>query len=539
MVLNNKCLSCHQNYSFSSNQEWIDSGLVLPGDLKKSILFSSLRGAKQDGPENMPPSHSESLNKEELVTLKDWILHLKEYNSANLKTKLSFLKPKTSEKSLLRRCLTQMSQRFYKELPFSSCHDAIDALTMKIDTELKGDFQLASLRNFQFLHNSFFTEVNFNKNNENWGTFELFDPSETAYSLTASLFIDEIKFDSLFQGSSLIGAKRKKEGDSEFLVFRQDDEKFLPQERYQWLNGNDPDSPVKWSPEPAPAPRGQLVGFKKYSPKRSLIFNVYKNNEEREGVPGIFPLHKSFGGGILGSTSYSILNYSNNFLQVMDNENKTMRSWSKAIIRDYMCRSLPVISIYDSYNKVNKTSKLPFQRSATCLQCHLSIDPTAKALSFVSMGHNNVIAERIDLKAKTIGALQSIVPFDVRHSGLVEKYKTDEKGKMVFRNYQGEYKELKFQNIEELGKKMMQELDPYLCFSKRYLEYFLDLRIDLDDLIKNKNTHSAKDRFIYNELIKFGEKLKKNQSPKELLKAIFDHDLYKYGYENIKVDYKE
>jgi hypothetical protein len=406
-----------------------------------------------------------------------------------------------------------------------------------MDVELKGDFQLAALRNLQFLHNSFFTEVNFNKNNENWGTFELFDPNETAYSLTASFFIEEIKFKSLFQGSSLIGAKRKKEGVSEFLVFRQDDDMFLPQNRYKWLNGNNPDSPETWSPEPAPVARGQFVGFTRYSPKRSLIFNVFKNNEERDGVPGIFPLHKSFGGGILGSTSYSILNYSNNFLQVMDSENKTMRSWSKAVFRDYMCRSLPVLSIYDSHSMVNKKSKLPFQRSASCLQCHLSIDPTAKALSFVSMGHNNVIAERIDLKSEAVGALQTIVPFDVRQSSLVEKYKTDEKGVMSFRNYKGEYKELKFSNIEELGKKMMLELDPYLCFSKRYLEYFLDLRIDLDELINKKNSHSAKERFIYNELIKLGKTLQRDQSPKTLLKAIFNHDLYKYGYENIKVDY--
>jgi hypothetical protein len=108
---------------------------------------------------------------------------------------------------------------------------------------------------------------------------------------------------------------------------------------------------------------------------------------------------------------------------------------------------------------------------------------------------------------------------------------------MSFRNYKGEYKELKFSNIEELGKKMMLELDPYLCFSKRYLEYFLDLRIDLDELINKKNSHSAKERFIYNELIKLGKTLQRDQSPKTLLKAIFNHDLYKYGYENIKVDY--
>mgnify|MGYP005630066197 FL=1 len=538
LIFKEKCLHCHEPYKFKTNREWVNSELVVPRNLENSLIYTSLRGVSVAGRKNMPINKQEILSEKELDAIKDWINSLKEINYHDKEIEINFKGEKISNKIHVEKCVRHITQKYYPNVSYTSCNAIVDSLTLKRGEVTNDKFILSALRNFQFVHNSFYKSYNFNKNNESWGTFELFDSSEAAYGLTASLFLKAVDYNQIFQGKKLYGPIRVKEKPSVMLVSKRDDKIKLKKDKFLWLNGNDDDNPKKWSPYPDEVERGQIKGFKQYSLKRNLVFQAYKSVQEPTPLGGIFNLHDGHGGGILGSTVYTMLNYSNNFFQVMDDKRFTMRSWSKAIFNDYLCRNLPVIFKYDALASVDIKSDLPFNRSVNCMQCHKSIDPMAKALSFVSLGHNNTIAKRIDLKSEEIGALHTIFPIDVRKSMLNDKYKSNEKGALIYRNYEGKLINLKFENINDLGLIMLKQLDPYICITKNYLEYFTNLTIDLDQLIKNRNQHSAKEKYIYDEIITLGKKLNKNQSLKSLIKTILSHNLYLYKDNQIQVKYK-
>jgi hypothetical protein len=70
-VVYNKCLDCHAYSDYATKADWIASGLVIPGDLENSILFSRLKGSGVGGLEDMPQSGV--LSQQELTTIRTWI----------------------------------------------------------------------------------------------------------------------------------------------------------------------------------------------------------------------------------------------------------------------------------------------------------------------------------------------------------------------------------------------------------------------------------------------------------------------------------
>jgi len=65
-----KCTPCH-NYYTRTQQDLIDSGLVVAGDRFSSLIFSRLKGSNVGGVENMP--NDGQLSDDELEKIKIWI----------------------------------------------------------------------------------------------------------------------------------------------------------------------------------------------------------------------------------------------------------------------------------------------------------------------------------------------------------------------------------------------------------------------------------------------------------------------------------
>ena len=71
IILQNKCFTCHASpyKDYTSNQAWIDSGLVIAGSFETSPLKLKLKNYGG----NMPPEPTSPLTASEIETLKNWI----------------------------------------------------------------------------------------------------------------------------------------------------------------------------------------------------------------------------------------------------------------------------------------------------------------------------------------------------------------------------------------------------------------------------------------------------------------------------------
>ncbi len=72
-TLNNyECLRCHPGYSsYVLAQDWIDAGLIVPGDSASSVIIKRLRGT-ESGLAVMPPTGS-YVDEASIVDIEYWI----------------------------------------------------------------------------------------------------------------------------------------------------------------------------------------------------------------------------------------------------------------------------------------------------------------------------------------------------------------------------------------------------------------------------------------------------------------------------------
>lgn len=543
MVMESKCLDCHDNYNNTDQRYWIKEGLVIEGQPEKSPLFRSIRGAVESGVESMPPLKSAQVTEEEIKKIKSWINKLSKLKDPNRKLKVTYPNEKRiSDSEKLERCFKQLTMTPLKgDLKFKKCDDVLRLISYDKGTTVDTPLKKTVLRNFHFIHSNWANEYNFYTKSENWGTYELFDHSQNAYAFTHNLFSEDSKLKDLFVGDKNYIAKRISHVSSDYLLVKQDTRNYRPIERFKWILGNDDTELREWK-NVNRVTKGELVGIDKQGRNLNRIYEAYKDIHERDKNVINVDINRGFGGGVLGSPSFLILTFGNDNLRYMDGHRHTMRSWSKNVFKDFMCRSLPVLELHDTYQYVNKKSHLSFQKNNTCMNCHATIDPLAGAMRNVSLGFNNIIANKIDLKSKAMGHLQTSFPIDVSGNhqlASVPKYaRSKRSGVLRYRNFKGELIEESFVGADELGRILMSQVDPYICMSKRYLEYFTGVKIDLDSLVKNRTFHTAEEKFYYDLLVELGQKLKKSQSLKMLIRDIINHPLYRQRDFKAEVSYE-
>lgn len=67
------CLGCHGDFG-TTQAEWIQNGLVVPGEPFSSSLYFRLKGSEGPGTKNMPPFGS--LVSEDVLKIQTWIENL-------------------------------------------------------------------------------------------------------------------------------------------------------------------------------------------------------------------------------------------------------------------------------------------------------------------------------------------------------------------------------------------------------------------------------------------------------------------------------
>jgi hypothetical protein len=101
-------------------------------------------------------------------------------------------------------------------------------------------------------------------------------------------------------------------------------------------------------------------------------------------------------------------------------------------------------------------------------------------------------------------------------------------GHLYFRNYKGELVDRVIQSVEQLGAAIREQDDHYLCFAKRYYEYFLGISVDLGDPgDPSYRSPNKADAYHRAKVIDIGLRLKQHGSLRQVILDILGSAEYR------------
>ncbi len=376
------------------------------------------------------------------------------------------------------------------------------------------------LRTLQRLHDSWFPRYNFNVSTQDYPNTDLYDANEMGYHFTYVLLKNEPVSHVLTQKRSFKGVRRS---EKEHLYFIDRSIKGyrhlrLKDELNRWKVGGVEDKndeeyqgPIQfWEPELVTF--GRLIGLRPYKESKNRI---RKWDGHKLSAP--FDTHAPQGGGIIGSVPYLLLNAGQNE-RTIDGGAALHRRWSTAILKDLLCRNLPVLSQEDASSFVRSNSKISFRRKENCMSCHATIDPMAAVIRNMENYNSGNVDFHYTTRNVYWHQTHSIHKGDLPDKDL-DFRKTRPDGRITMRDFHGKLIDKKVTGLAELGKELSQIDDFYACTAKRYLEFFTGRQITLESY----QDLNEREKFAFDKLIL---NLKKHQSLKILIRDIFQSDFF-------------
>ena len=277
--------------------------------------------------------------------------------------------------------------------------------------------------------------------------------------------------------------------------------------------------------------KNKSVGFSQVGDLIGVIDNTRARNEE---IPGSNKnLFDSSGGGILGSRTYM----KKNSIKVemnSDGATKMNRVIAKAVIEDFLCKNLPATRLADGQVYVNDRADAVFRRSTGCIHCHTTMD--MMAAGFRDIRNKKLPFEHEKDRYNEYRPLYQFKRPPDKPDGDLWPVSADNdyakrppKGVLYFRSYTGRLIRENFNNLNQLANKILETNDYYACIVKKYYKYFTGINVSLADINDPFSTVKLNDQDLYhrNQVIKYGQELKKHKSPNALIKSILNSEVYK------------
>ena len=375
-----------------------------------------------------------------------------------------------------------------------------------------------------FLNQSLYVENNpdFTKVKEN-----LLDPSSPALFFTKSLFNKDEKFDDIFRGKKNLTSVRNK-----VLSTQTQNTKLRPT-----LNLTQSIFGVSFDVSKYQKV-GDLLGIAD-TPSFEIAYTAGPNYYV--GSDGRIDFATAFGGGVLGSPTYlqnnlSLPTHGNGASAPATNGHwdggiHIGRKWSVAIFKDFLCQDLPSLDPGDVLGPEfisSDSNAPPFRNSAACSACHASMDQMAGAIrniAYLPHGPKDAQAGA----TTSIGTTELFAKL-VSSSSQVEQWpflpdpdyaNRPPAGKLFYRTSEGKLVDEKFENIEQLGELLTQQNDVYRCVTKRYMEYFMGIKIPIRSTIRD----ARKDLYL-SELNRLSLGLKQHKNLNRLVDQVLMSNLY-------------
>ncbi|MCB9024868.1 MAG: hypothetical protein H6625_01000 [Bdellovibrionaceae bacterium] len=275
------------------------------------------------------------------------------------------------------------------------------------------------------------------------------------------------------------------------------------------------------------APFGELLGAKEINEQ---IWSYSYKTPSKNVYSGSLPTHIHNGGGILGSDSYILQNVDEASNFVSDGAVKMPRKWVRSFISDLMCRTLPMIRPNDADHLIVPTSNVEFRKTRDCNRCHATMDRMASTLrniKFLEFG--------AALNTPQYGGVfpQYLPTTQPAESGWPAESdsnyaKRPTNGTLFYRNYKGELIDQKLTSVTDLGDKLAEQDDVYVCLASRYYEYFTGIKTNVADIGDSSLEYKLTDADLKhrNLVIKLGQELKEHQNSMTLIENILKLPIY-------------
>ena len=284
------------------------------------------------------------------------------------------------------------------------------------------------------------------------------------------------------------------------------------------------------------APKGELQGMQASAP---AVINFPANPISKPYRPaGNVNLNMTLGGGLLGTQPYLLLNIgslSSIGTYMTDGGLKMHRIWGRAVFKDLLCRDLPVVRVADVNSFVDPKSSIPFRTSNACTKCHASHDRISGVIRgmkvlYVGDGDESKMGDK--KRGGNFTTFHPVVkPPETSWSASpdVDYYQRPTNGQLFFRDYLGNLIDQPISNVPDLGTKISDLDDFYICVAKRYYSYFTGIEIDNGDLgDPNHGLYPNAAETAHRDIvIKLGLKLKTSQNLTQLITDILNLELYK------------
>jgi len=249
-----------------------------------------------------------------------------------------------------------------------------------------------------------------------------------------------------------------------------------------------------------------------------------------------FDIQSNISKGLIGLRPYIAAN--TNWSDNLDVNLEYMhRRLSQSIVRDFLCRDLPVVRESDILKFVsNDPNANAFRKASSCVKCHATIDQMAGSFRDLKMIKSG---DRSDLNLKRFIAM----PHKINPQAVAAEsgwpalkdnlyHRRPTKGVFYFRSYDGKLFSNNLTNMSSLSDAIATTDDVYICFAKKMFKHFTGIDVKMFDAGDSVNaeymsTLTPTDWAYRNFVIKAGLNLKQHQKPKNLIKEIISSPFYK------------
>ena len=401
------------------------------------------------------------------------------------------------------------------------------------------------------------------------GTLDHYDPNEPALTVTLALLDPQTKYSDIVTAPYGIKALRQ-ENTAIASKYGYSPSMSSPMRRSDLRIG--PNSPISFRnladgfaglasersvEELIVAPTiqvGDLIGIQ---PRTEHIFstNVYLIPLDGNGVINAGHLqpdlnykndmYKSYGGGLLGTPVFFMMNYGQPYGLSANGSTKLPRRWVKNAMESLLCSNFPSLRETDIRNFFVGNASAPFRNGKSCLQCHATMDQaatTARNLIVAATDYANLVVPdpnggpNIDFLNKypliLVDFKATRAPSSVWSPEPVENFHRQQPtGKIFFRSMNGQLIDRSVNNISELGQSFAETDDFYNCAAKRYFKYFTGIDVAMYDKTNPLNAEinrnlTTSDKEFRNFVESLGAKLKQSQSLVDVITMIMSSKYY-------------
>jgi hypothetical protein len=223
------------------------------------------------------------------------------------------------------------------------------------------------------------------------------------------------------------------------------------------------------------------------------------------------------------------------------------RRFSQSILRDFLCRDLPVLRESDIASYMSADAQaLPFRTATSCLRCHATIDQMAgsfRGIGYIVGGdrsptllrrfaaHPNFWdATKPASAAETTGSWKwpaTLEPANDRNFHL-----RPARGRFLYRSTSGALISRDLAGPADVGPMLATLDDAYTCYARNMFRHFTGLKVELVDpgdpgQASRLQSMSAKDWAYMSFVQKLGKDLKEKQKPRVIIESILRSEIYR------------